>query len=679
MSGAWPRDERSSFCGVIFVVNFNRKTFWFGLLILAELEIIWLYIAPVLTYSSIGFPLDDSWIYAVFARHFAFSGEIAFNLGHPSVGFTSSLWFLLLSLGNLFLLPVVGWSLLLGCISQITLAVVTGLLVSRFLLSVGSRHFQSGGGEARRAIGTVETAGTVVRGEISRRSGSMTDNLDPGEQTVGEVFNLDRGERTVGEVFRRSGRMTDNLDSEAGQSGLKTPPTGDWQSGTASPSLDGKTPPTGTARLLSFFASLLVLFCGPLIWYSLSGMETTCFMAIGLLAIFFLSKERYRWAGIALGFLLITRIEGIALWGIAIVYAGVIKRWTRERRTIGTVETAGTAETTIKLLPLFIIPSIFLLLELLKNLYLTGALLPTTFAGRKWLSVPAGGRGPVAYLKLWGYGFKLTLLPQFLQENPLLIFFWIGAGILAVLSIRLLLKEAAGNKRRISGLILFFLWVIGHNLVYMVMLPSPSQAGRYQALNFLLFWIVLYLPAAAGLARLTGDVPGRKNIFSGLALSVLLCAILLLDLGSTLKWKEIYLSTVRHINDVHLKVAERIKNELPSGSRVAAFDIGALKYFSPETEIIDLGGLVDREFAGYLREGKVVDYMKDRGTEYLAMVELQNSPGWIFENLHIRDDPRLELKPLFGMMQRPEIYRIHYREAAITFPKMVVYEIEWSK
>jgi len=87
--------------------------------------------------------------------------------------------------------------------------------------------------------------------------------------------------------------------------------------------------------------------------------------------------------------------------------------------------------------------------------------------------------------------------------------------------------------------------------------------------------------------------------------------------------------------------------------------------------------LVDREFAGYLQEGRVVDYIKDRKAGYLAMVELQNSPGWIFENLKIQGDPRLELKPLFGMMQRSEIYRLHYREAAITFPKMVVYEIEW--
>lgn len=596
------------------------KLICFSLLLLVELAVIFFYITPVLAVTSAGFPLDDSWIYAVFARNFVASGEIAFNLGHPSLGFTSSLWFLLLSLGRLWKFSPIGWSIFMGCTAQVMLAIISGLLVYRFLM-------------------------------------------------------------TVEEVSHRSGRIIGKLDSEAGESVVSRP------------ALDGDPPPGWAVRLLSFFASLLLLLCGPLVWYSLSGMETTCFMAIGLLAIYSLSRGWYRWAGIALGFLLITRIEGIALWGLAVAYAVIIEIRTAgevfgrsgrmtDRLNPGeqAVEKNTCAFKIIKnLIPLILLPAIFLFLEVLKNLYFTGALLPTTFAGRRWLSVPAGGRGPVAYLKLWGYGFKLTLLPQFLQENPLLIFFWIGAGILALLSIRILLKEAVANKRRISGLSLFILWVIGHNLVYMVMLPSPSQAGRYQALNFLFFWLILFLPIASSLIRLTANPDRKRKIFSIAFLSVLLGGIFLLDLTSTVRWKEIYLGTVRHINDVHLIVASRVKDELPPGSRVAAFDIGALKYFSPGTEIIDLGGLVDREFAGYLREGRVVDYIKDRKAGYLAMVELQNSPGRIFENLKIQGDPRLKLKPLFGMMQRPEIYRLHYREAAITFPKMVLYEIEWKE
>jgi len=587
---------------VIFLVNFKSSIFWCGFLIAAELAVVILYIFPVITFSSIGFPLDDSWIYAVFARNFAVSGEISFNLGNPSVGFTSSLWFLFLTFGQFLGLSPLHWGILLGVICQLTLAVVIGIIVYRFLSPVRK---------------TPSTSEDLRRGTWS---GDHSPIPNPHSQFL-------------------------------------------------------KSPPTELALLISFSAALLILLCGPLIWYSLSGMETTCFMAIGLLAILFLSRGWYWFAGIALGLLLITRIEGVALWGIAVVYAGVVEY----HRGTGKGLSAPCAMRYAKrLLPILFIPVIFLLLELLKNLCITGALLPTTFAGRKWLSVPAGGRGPVAYLKLWGYGFKLTILPKFLWEDPFLIFFWIGAGILSIFSIRLLLKEAIVKKDRISGLSLFVLWVIGHNLVYMVMLPSPSQAGRYQALNYILFWLMLFLPIATGLIRLKLTHCGKRKIFSGVFLSVLLGGIFLLDLTSTTRWKEIYLATVRHINDVHIEVAGWINDELPPGSRVAVFDIGALKYFSPGTEIIDLGGLVDREFAGYLQKGRVVDYMEDQRAGYLAMVELQNSPGWIFENLKIQGDPRLKLKPLFGMMQRPEIYRLHYREVAGTFPKMVVYEIDWG-
>jgi len=206
--------------------------------------------------------------------------------------------------------------------------------------------------------------------------------------------------------------------------------------------------------------------------------------------------------------------------------------------------------------------------------------------------------------------------------------------------------------------------------------------------NFILFWLLGYLPLAAGISglgrgglkekRSGREKPGIPRKVVRLCLFLLLGALIILDLFSAFKWRTIYLSSVRHINDVHITAARWIDRFLPPGSRVAAFDIGALKYFSDGTEVIDLGGLVDRDFAAYLEEERVVDYLRKKKAQYLAMVELQTSPGWIFDNLKIKGDPRLELEPLFGVMLRPEIYRIHYREAANTFPKIVVYKIKWN-
>ncbi|GBC98345.1 hypothetical protein HRbin17_00847 [bacterium HR17] len=46
-----------------------------------------------------GFPFDDSWIFAQYARHLAEGQGFCFNRGEPSSGFTSFLWVLLCALG----------------------------------------------------------------------------------------------------------------------------------------------------------------------------------------------------------------------------------------------------------------------------------------------------------------------------------------------------------------------------------------------------------------------------------------------------------------------------------------------------------------------------------------------------------------------------------------------------
>src|SRR5215470_20035635 len=48
-----------------------------------------------------GFPLDDAWIHAVYAREFARSGMLAYNPGIPATGETSPLWATILSIAHL--------------------------------------------------------------------------------------------------------------------------------------------------------------------------------------------------------------------------------------------------------------------------------------------------------------------------------------------------------------------------------------------------------------------------------------------------------------------------------------------------------------------------------------------------------------------------------------------------
>jgi hypothetical protein len=66
-----------------------------------------------------GFPLDDAWIHAVYAREFARSGMLAYNPGVPATGETSPLWAMVLALPHWWAgqssvvgaTKLVGWSL----------------------------------------------------------------------------------------------------------------------------------------------------------------------------------------------------------------------------------------------------------------------------------------------------------------------------------------------------------------------------------------------------------------------------------------------------------------------------------------------------------------------------------------------------------------------------------------
>jgi hypothetical protein len=77
-----------------------------------------------LTYR-LGFPLDDSWIHATYARNLAEHGQWAFRLGMPSAGSTSPMWTLLLVPGFWIQVGPLWWSYALGALTLLGL----GLLV----------------------------------------------------------------------------------------------------------------------------------------------------------------------------------------------------------------------------------------------------------------------------------------------------------------------------------------------------------------------------------------------------------------------------------------------------------------------------------------------------------------------------------------------------------------------
>jgi hypothetical protein len=73
----------------------------------------------------LGYPLDDAWIHQTYARNIALWGEWAFIHGQPSAGSTAPLWSAFLSIGYLMGVNPYLWTVFLGWVLLIALALVS--------------------------------------------------------------------------------------------------------------------------------------------------------------------------------------------------------------------------------------------------------------------------------------------------------------------------------------------------------------------------------------------------------------------------------------------------------------------------------------------------------------------------------------------------------------------------
>jgi hypothetical protein len=87
----------------------------------------------------LGYPLDDSWIHATFARNLALQAEWAFRPGQLSAGSTAPLWTLLLAPGYWLGIAPLWWSYALGYLGLVGLGALAEATVRRLDLDYGPR------------------------------------------------------------------------------------------------------------------------------------------------------------------------------------------------------------------------------------------------------------------------------------------------------------------------------------------------------------------------------------------------------------------------------------------------------------------------------------------------------------------------------------------------------------
>lgn len=447
----------------------------------------------------------------------------------------------------------------------------------------------------------------------------------------------------------------------------------------------------GTRYASAAAASVAVL--GNLVWISLSGMEATLFLTLGVAVLLAYQRQRVLAAGALAGLLVLTRPEGLALpLVLAIREVAIALRpcaprpWRRWLALFGPVALAAALYVAV-------------------NLAVTGHVLTSTYAGRRWLAgQPARfDPGPLAivgqlaqlvgswarYLHRWVFGsILLTWLgvPGGDAAGILLAAAMLLAALVGLLAI-LRGPSPPGDPPSATRLLLG--WAAAHNAAYVLLLPVPGHAGRYQAVNFLL--LALLIPAgAARLARMRGAL--RR------AAAPLLALWLALAVGSAALWSVIYRDCVNHIRTVHVACGRWIAENLPSDAVVATFDLGAISYFA-ERRVVDLGGLVDPEAARALFAGDCVPYLRKKGATHLALVQhapgdlrvaerlgiappagshLHFAPGRQAPNEDVTPPSRPRLVPLRQWSLPPERYPLHHAATSNAMPAIVLYRLEPS-
>jgi hypothetical protein len=381
--------------------------------------------------------------------------------------------------------------------------------------------------------------------------------------------------------------------------------------------LDGLSLPESVAL------GVLPAFSGNLDWLAFTGMEHVLFMALSLLSIaLWLRKASSRsvsvLAGLSMGLLSVTRPEGLGLC-LALL---IIYRWCG--RTFADAIRAGVVAL------LLIVPSLLL------NLKTSGTLLPMTLRGRRFLY---SGTDKLHVGRSTFRGLILDTSKQVIAHHffhTRLLSILLPAGILAIVGLVVLVRRFPNRTSVVC------LWAVLDYCAYCVMLPEPGHGGRYQPFVLLLFPPLM----AVGLMYiLSGAVAWTRARRVQRVLSWASVAIVAGVTSLTLpRWESALHDSIAHIDATHVKLANWINKHYSPDTTMAVFDIGAIGYYA-HVRVVDLGGLVDRNYLPYLVQRRVPEYLSERGIRYVILPHTDTDTQF-GDALNLLHNPAVRLVPI---------------------------------
>jgi len=368
---------------------------------------------------------------------------------------------------------------------------------------------------------------------------------------------------------------------------------------------------------IAIFATLLLAVNGNLIWLSLSGMETMMFIALGLLSI--ISFRRYRFnaiTGILCGLLLLTHPSGIALIG-PLVIIGLLKG---DRSGIF----KGLIATFLVVLP-------YLVFSFLVN----GDILPTTGRGKVLTYVDSGFDLSGMFHFMQGFVDYQSYLPQhyvllLALALSLALLMWNKMQGFSIQNLCTIVTNRLRNiytndfsENRITSTIQQFInntpllqkhllttllvtWGASHLVMYSISFRILLHHTRYLANEY----VILTILAVIGIGYI------HKHI-TKIPISIVLMAIILSSAVITcVYWGGLYHNNINQIQDEYIKMASWADQNIPPDAKIAAFDVGILKYHT-DRHIIDLGGIISRTAHDCLSKQSCGAFLQKSQADYI--------------------------------------------------------------
>jgi arabinofuranosyltransferase len=335
-----------------------------------------------------------------------------------------------------------------------------------------------------------------------------------------------------------------------------------------------------------------------IVFISLSGMETTMFIFILVLASFFYKKRMALPLGTMLGLLLWTRPDGVAFIGAIIIDYALIRTYSKNQLDLQLF----TGKDFRKIILSFaLVAGLYIVL----NYVLSGSFLPNTYNAKlTYYSPEFRSRWDFLQYEVWEYfktGAYYVLMIGFLYSVGKLIY-------------DLYTKTYNQNTLYIVFILLFV-------LMYFIKLPYAHRFGRYM-MPLIPFFILVATVGFRDIARIINKYT-TNALFSKSIFYILIGITYFIGVKNYDENREQYALQCKYIYDRQVMAAQWLNKYTKEDDIVATHDVGAIGYYS-NRKIVDVAGLVTPELIGKINDLSYVSYlqtyMKEKGVTYLAFL-----------------------------------------------------------